>query len=350
MDLVTAARLVGGLVALLVGADLLVRGAAALARRLGVGPLVVGLTVVAFGTSAPEVAVSVGASLRGAGDLALGNVIGSNTFNVLFILGLSSLVAPLVVHRRIVRIDLPLLLVLTLAVVALSRDGSIGRGEGIGLLAGLLLYVLIQIRGARAEEPPEGALQAAPAPLPRSLLLVGGGLGLLVFGADLFVTGASALAAALGVDERVIGLTIVSAGTSLPEVATSVVAAARGERDIAVGNVVGSNVFNLLGVLGAAAVTSSSGLPVADATSAFDIPVMLGATIVVVPLAFSGGRLARGEGLVLLLGYAAYATYLVLAETDVASLPGYRDALLGVGLPLLVMAVALSVWPRRRPS
>jgi cation:H+ antiporter len=305
------ALLVFGLVLLTGGADLLVRGASRLARQLGITPLVVGLTVVAMGTSAPEFAVSARAALAGQGDLALGNVVGSNIFNVLLILGLSAVIVPLSVSAQLVRLDVPVLVGVSLLTWAFAGDGLVGAVEGGVLLAGLALYTaLLVVLGKRHPEAPGGnpatTAPKGPSGVPAAVLLLVVGLGLLVLGAQWFVDGAGSVARWLGVGELAIGLTVVAAGTSAPEAATSIVAALRGERDIAVGNVVGSNTFNLLGVLGASSVVSAGGVPVADVVRRFDLPVMVGVAFLCVPVFFTGGRISRFEGLLGLVGFVAY--------------------------------------------
>jgi len=251
---------IAGLAALVVGAELLVRGASKLALSFGISPLVVGLTIVAFGTSAPEMAVSVGAVLDGKTDIAVGNVVGSNIFNVLFILGLSALITPLVVNVQLIRQEVPIMIGASLLLLVLALDGRIGMAEGAFLFALLLAYTVFLVLQSRAETQAardEYAGEYKPAApggwdsrLPVQLLLIVVGLGLLVLGADWLVTSAVTFAKALGVSDVVIGLTIVAAGTSMPEVAASVTAAFKGERDIAVGNVVGSGTFNILGCVG----------------------------------------------------------------------------------------------------
>jgi cation:H+ antiporter len=252
-----------GLIALIVGAELLVRGASKLALSFGISPLVVGLTVVAFGTSAPELAVSVQSAWSGQVDIALGNVVGSNIFNVLFILGLSALIAPLLVHRQLIRQEVPMMVALSLLLWLLASDGGISRGDGLLLVSLLLAYTFLVIRQSRRESL-AGAPLASELPPPvdghawdahwlAQLLLVAAGMTLLVLGSNWLVEAAVTLARRLGMSEVVVGLTIVAAGTSLPEVATSIMAAVRGQRDIAVGNVVGSNIFNILAVLGISA-------------------------------------------------------------------------------------------------
>ncbi len=333
-------QLIGGLLLLVGGGELLVRGASSLAARLGLSSLVIGLTVVAFGTSAPEVAVSVGATLDGRGALAVGNVIGSNVFNVLFILGGSALIAPLVVSRQILRVDVPVLLCVSLLGLVMSLDGRIGIGDGVILMLVFLAYLVFTLREGRkqaaADKP---ATPRASAVLSIGLVLAG--LALLVLGAHYFVSGAVDVARLLGMSETVIGLTIVAAGTSLPEVATSLTAAWRGERDIAVGNVVGSNIFNLLFILGVSAFVGRGELEVPAAILRFDLPVMVAAAVALVPIAMARGYLARWEGVFFLAAYAAYVGYLVLDSTGHDALPAYSRTMMEFVLPLVVVTLGV---------
>ncbi|MDA0824547.1 MAG: calcium/sodium antiporter, partial [Proteobacteria bacterium] len=257
--------LAAGLILLVGGAEVLVRGASKLAAQFGIPPLIIGLTVVAFGTSTPETAVSVQAAMNGSGDLAIGNVVGSNIANVLLILGLTALIAPLIVSRQLIRLDVPIMIGASLLTLALAWDGQLDRSDGAILFACILAYTAFLITSGRREQAvkddefiKEFGLQAAPKPYAWgiNLSLIIAGLFLLVSGSNLLVEGAVSLARALGLSELVIGLTVVAIGTSLPELATSVTAAFRGERDIAVGNIVGSNIFNLLCVLGLSALVS----------------------------------------------------------------------------------------------
>jgi cation:H+ antiporter len=362
--------LAAGLALLLVGAEGLVRGASGIAGRFGIPPLVIGLTVVAFGTSAPELAVSLRSTLDGQAGLAVGNVVGSNIFNVLLILGISALVTPLAVSRQLVRIDVPLMIGASALVWILAMDGHLGRAEGLLLFGGLLGYLVLQFRiGAREgaldrEKPgrevrevravravPErprprvpvpGAAKAGPSILLQVALTVGG-LALLVVGARWLVAGAVEVAEALGVSDLVIGLTIVAGGTSLPEVATSVLASLRGERDIAVGNVVGSNLFNLLGVLGLTATLAPGGLPVPLSTSGFDLPFMTAAALVCLPIFVTGLAISRWEGAVFLGYYVAYTAYLVLRATEHDALPLFSGVMLAFVVPLTVLALGGSL-------
>lgn len=302
--------LVGGLALLVAAASALVRGAAALALRLGLTPLVVGLTVVAFGTSAPELVVSVQAALAGAGGIAVGNVAGSNVANIGLILALAVLVRPIASDAALLRRDLPALVAATALAVALLWDRALGRGEGALLLAGLVAYLVWSVRAARREQAAVELPVAAPTgPAWRDALFVAAGLAGLVWGADLFVGGAVRIAEAAGVSNAVIGLTVVAVGTSLPELATTVVAAARGEGEIAAGNVVGSNLFNLLGILGVAALVDPLDAP---GLRPVDLAVMAAFTVALVPMMISGRRLVRAESGVLLAGYAGYMAFLLL--------------------------------------
>jgi cation:H+ antiporter len=329
-----------GLVLLTAGAEALVRGASQGAARLGIPPLIVGLTVVAFGTSAPEFAVSIQSAWSGQPDIALGNVVGSNIFNVLLILGLSALIVPLAIASQLIRVDVPLMIGASILVLLFALDGSISRVDGLILFIGLLLYTGFQIRQGRRER--QGAEERGDPPGGNwwtDLALVVGGLVLLVAGSRLLVTSAVAIAQALGVSELVIGLTIVAAGTSLPEVATSVIASLRGQRDIAVGNVVGSNVFNLLGVLGLSALVSPAGIGVAPQALQFDLPVMIAVAVACLPIFVTGREIARWEGGVFLAYYVAYTVYLVMAATQHAALGVYADAMLWFVLPLTVVTL-----------
>lgn len=338
-----------GLVLLIVGAEALVRGASALALSFGISPLVVGLTVVAFGTSSPELAVSVQSTWAGRVDLALGNVVGSNVFNVLFILGVSAVIVPLLVARQLVRQEVPVMVGVSLLLLMLAADGGLGRPDGLLLLGLLLAYTVFLVRQSRrqgrADVQPGGA---APPPRARSvpvqLLLIAGGLGLLVLGATWLVDAAVAFAQRLGVSELVIGLTIVSAGTSLPEGATSIVAAVRGQRDIAVGNVVGSNIFNILGVLGVSAIVAPAGLAVAPSMLAFDLPVMIAVALACLPIFFTGYMIARWEGVLFLGLYTAYTAYLLLAAQAHDALQPF-SAVMAMGvLPIVALTLAVVAW------
>lgn len=312
-----------GGVALVLGAHWLVQGASRLAVGVGISPLVIGLTVVAFGTSAPELAVSVASAATDAPEIAIGNVVGSNIFNILLILGCSAVVTPLSIASRLVRLDIPLMVLASLVTWWFCADGTIGRWEGAGLFVALIIYTswLILSGDAGEEEIPaiESDSQVDP-PWKLSkrfqVLLIIIGLASLVAGSQMMVSGAVSIAEYLGISAAVIGLTIVAGGTSLPELATSVMAARAGERDIAVGNVIGSNLFNLLGVLGLSAVVSRDGVPVASSFLRFDIPVMVLVAIILLPMAIRGRRIGRPAGALLLAGYVVYVIWMV--QTAVA--------------------------------
>ena len=344
-----------GFVLLIAGAEGLVRGASALARRAGISPLVVGLTVVAFGTSAPELAVSVGGSLTGNSGVAVGNIVGSNVMNVLLILGLSAVIAPLVVRSQLVRFDVPLLVGVSVAVWVMAATGNVvGRIEGLVLVGALVAYLAIVFVGAKRGQAPPTVDVDAPASggFGANLALVVGGLVGLTLGARWLVQGAVAAAEAYGVSDLVIGLTVVAIGTSLPEIATSVLAGLRGERDVAVGNVVGSNLFNLMCVLGLTAVLPPAGVEVEAAAVNFDLPVMVAVTVACLPMFFTGGRISRGEGAVLLGYFAAYLAYVLLKATHHDALRPFSLAMLLFVVPLtligLVGSVVVTVRHRRK--
>jgi len=311
--LLTAASMLAGLFLLTAGAEGLVRGAASLARRLGLSPLVIGLTVVAFGTSTPEFVVSMQAALDGNGDIATGNVVGSNIGNIALILGGAACIAPLRVQAQIIRTDVPIMIGVSLLLGGLLMDGRVGRVDGILLTLGIVAYTTATVWLARREAAPAVAAEfdagvPAQRALWRDLLFTAGGLGLLMGGAQLLVGAAVTIAEQFGVSQAVIGLTIVGIGTSLPELATSVAAAARGEGDIAIGNVVGSNIFNILGILGITALVqplSGSGL------SLVDLAVMVGLAALMLPVMRTQYTLSRAEGGVLLAIYGSYLAYLL---------------------------------------
>lgn len=327
-----------GSVALLVlGAELLVRGSSRLAVLAGVSRLVVGLTVVAFGTSSPELAVSLKAALTGMPDLAYGNVVGSNICNVLLILGLASLAAPLSVPRPVLRRDLPWMAAVSAIALLLALDGRVGRLDGAALLALGVVYTAWSIRQERSTEPPAPAPEGGPAPAKRAwrdVASVLAGLALLVLGAQGLVSAAVRVARQIGVSELVIGLTVVAVGTSLPEIATSVLASVRGEREIAVGNVVGSNILNLCAVLGLTALIARGGVAVDAHALRWDTPIMLAVALVCFPLFLKGSVVSRLDGLLLAGLYAAYAAWLVLKAQTHPALPRYEAALV-----LLVPAI-----------
>lgn len=338
--------LVAGLVLLIWGAELLVRGASRIATAAGISPLVVGLTVVAFGTSSPELAVSVMSAFKDQADLALGNVVGSNIFNILLILGLSAIIVPLIVAQQLVRFDVPVMIGVSILALILGYDGTIGRLDGVLLFSGAIAYTVFLIRQSRKESSAAVTAEyeqkfgsTKPVSVWKNVLLVVIGLAGLMLGSKWLVTSAVAIAQSFGVSEMVIGLTIVAAGTSMPEVATSVVAAIRGERDIAVGNVVGSNIFNILCVLGLSSIVAPAGIEVSEAAVRFDIPVMIAVAVACLPIFFAGYRISRGNGLAFLGFYIAYILYLILTATRHDSIGTLRTAMLYFILPITALTL-----------
>ncbi|EKV00607.1 K+dependent Na+ exchanger related-protein [Leptolyngbya sp. PCC 7375] len=350
--------LILGIVFLVVGADFLVRGASNLAAMVRISPLVIGLTVVAFGTSAPELAVSLHASFNDQTQLAVGNVVGSNICNVLLILGASALVAPLVVAQQLIRLDVPIMIGVSGLVFLFSLDGFIDTSDGVVLVLGGLSYTFFLLFQSRREQNPEVQDEYAQEYGPREFawskvgiefLAFLGGMACLVVGSQLLVRGAVTIAEALEVNPLIIGLTIVAFGTSLPELATSIVASLRGERDIAVGNVVGSNIFNILVVLGVTSALSPNGIAIEPSVLAFDIPVMIGVAIMCFPICFNDNLVSRWEGVLLLTYYLAYTLYLVMKSTEHGSTVMFGSALKYVIVPLTILGL-MAITLRSRMS
>lgn len=311
----------GGIAILGLGADVLVRGAVTIARVARVSAAVIGLTIVAMGTSLPELTVSVAAALRGASDLSLGNVVGSNIFNIGVVLGLTALVQPIRVHSTAVKLEWPFMFIASFQLLLLARDGRVDRLEGAFFVLAVAFFTAYVVRLGRTEV---GGREAADlrevvearevddgtAQVGKALLLLAGGVAMLVVGGDLLLRGAIDLARAAGMTERVIGLTIVAAGTGTPEAATSLMAARRGQGEIALGNVIGSNIFNILGILGATALIQP--LAVAPAMLSSDLIWMLGLSLVLLPMMRRGLAISRREGALLVGAYGTYLTLLVL--------------------------------------
>lgn len=348
-----------GFVLLVAGAEGFVKGAARLAAVIGLSPLVIGLTVVSYGTSAPELAVSLRASVLGQSEIALGNVIGSNIFNVLMTLGIASLIVPLTVAQQLIRLDVPIMIGVTGLMLMFAMDGELGRLDGSILLLGSVVYTAFLIYQSRketdADVQAEYEKEYAGTGQPdwkqglRNVLLLAVGLVMLVAGANLLVYGATSIAEALGVSQLIIGLTVVAIGTSLPELATSMVACYRGERDIAVGNVVGSNIFNILTILGVSAAVT--GVPVSRAAISFDIPVMLAVAVACLPIFYTGNRISRWEGLLFISYYVAYSAYLGLDAIGHDQLELYSHVMLLFVIPLTVITLITILFRRspRRP-
>jgi cation:H+ antiporter len=354
MEIGVIGLLAGGFVALIVGGEVLVRGASHLAGALGLSPLVIGLTVVAFGTSAPELAVGVTSALGGEPDIALGNVVGSNIANVLLVLGLAALVTPVTAGIRVVRREVPIMIAASLTFWLMALGGSIQRFEGLLFVAAIVVYTVTLVRGARREEQvspvedveAEARTERVPRALGTNVALVAVGLVGLVLGAGWIVDGATAVATGLGIPEIIIGLTIVAGGTSLPEITTSVVAGLRGHRDLAVGNVVGSCLFNLLMVLGVTALVSSEPVPVSPDLLAVDVPLMVAAAVACLPIIYTGLTVDRREGSLLLAFYVAYLAYLLLVATDAPAAAAFGSVLILGAVP--VAGVVLGVLAARQ--
>ncbi len=337
--------LLAGIGLLVAGGEILVRGASTIARSFGLSPLVVGLTVVSFATSAPELAVTVEASLSGSPGLAVGNVVGSNVANILLVVGVAGIIMSLAVQSPVVRRDVPVLIALSLLFWLMAVDGTLSRLDGLVLVGLLLAYTAVTvIRSRQGKDPgPVGEAASAPGGVPVAVLLVVGGIGLLVWGASWLVAGAVDIAAALGLSETVIGLTIVAVGTSLPELTTSMTAAIRGSVEMAVGNAVGSCLFNLGAVMGLTAMISPDGVPVTDGASSFDIPVMVAVMVSLLPIAFTGRRVAKREAWLLLGYYFAYTAYLLLDSAGHDALPQFSWVMLAFVIPVTVLTLGLLV-------
>lgn len=327
MSLEVLGLVAAGLIFLVVGGEFLVRGASQLAGALGIAPIVIGLTVVAFGTSTPELAVSLDAAFSGNADIAIANVVGSNIFNVLFILGVSALISPLVIHSQMIKREVPIMIGVSFLIYIFALNGVIGRIEGLVLFAGIITYtswLVIEARKNKNEnqelktesekeysEKPSGAKGILA-----SIGFVVVGLGVVMSGADWLVDGAVQMAKSLGVSDTVIGLTIVAAGTSLPEVVASIMATIKGERDIAVGNVVGSNIYNILAIVGLSSAIVPGGLNVNEAMLRLDFPVMLAVAAICYPFFRTGSQLSRKEGAFFLGSYIAYTIIMIqMAKT-----------------------------------
>lgn len=370
-----------GIVLLVFGGELLVRGAATLAERFGMSPLVVGLTVVAFATSAPELAVTLGSVLKGQPDLAVGNVVGSNIANVLLIVGVSAIILPLLVKVQLVRVDIPFMVALSILLFLLALDGGISTLDGIVLFVILVLYISIAIiigkrtghahvddvkptrgPGASISTASAGRVgqsvteESAPTVDEmmaealedvvevegawwRDVLFVLGGVALLVVGANVLVEGATGIARGFGLSELIIGLTVVAIGTSLPELATAIVAVRRGQRDLAVGNVVGSNIFNIGAVMGLGAIFSPTGIPIPESAIALDLPLMIAAAFALLPIAFTASRIDRWEGALFFGLYIAYITYMVLAAGERPLLQGFTTVMVWFVAPLVLLTL-----------
>lgn len=329
-----------GVLLLIVGASWLVKSSKSLALACGISPLVVGLTVVALGTSAPEFAVSVGSAISGKTDIAVGNVVGSNIANILLILGLSAGFGALTVNRQLLSFDGPVMIATAAGVLLMSLDGKIGWIDGLILVLCAFAYLFHTVKlGRRSAAGNKVQDKRSPAKphFVRNFGLLAVSVGLLVLGARWMVDGAVVLAKSIGVSELVIGLTVVAVGTSLPEIATSVVASIKGERDLAIGNVIGSNIINVLLILGASGIAGGSqGLTVNSQTLWLEIPIMIAVSAMLLPMLSSSNRICAKEGLVLLAGYGLYLFYTVVN----ASLPLLWPSVIGATVMYGIWATA----------
>ncbi len=342
-----------GLAFLIAGSELLVRGASRLAAFIGIPPLVIGLTVVAYGTSSPELAVSMRSGLAGTADIAMGNVIGSNIFNILLILGISALIRPLIVSRQLIRLDVPIMILISFLLFLFALNGFLSRLEGGILFLGAISYTFFLIFQALREKKTVSdefsREYTGEKKKSKKMLLIDSsyivvGLGLLVLGSSFLINSSVVLARLFGIGELVIGLTIIAAGTSLPEVATSITASMRGERDIAVGNVVGSNIFNILAVLGLTALVTPGGIQVSSSALKFDIPVMVAVAVACLPVFFTGGIISRWEGALFLGYYIAYTLYLILKTSHHEMIPLFGLVFKLFVIPLTVITLITISW------
>ena len=339
----TVVQFVAGLALLVLGAESLVRGAAGIARALGVPALIVALTIVAYGTGAPELAITVQSVTAGRPELAVGNVVGSNIANVLLIVGVAGLLTPIAVRSRLVRIDVPIMIGLSALLIPLALDGGLGRLDGALLLVLGGAYTWMLARVSRRDPALERSrtVDRTPRSLATRALLLLVGLGLLVLGARWLVDSATDLARSLGLSDLIIGLTLVALGTSLPELATTAIAIRRGERDIAVGNAIGSNIVNITLILGLAGVISSTPLPVSSSLLRVDLPIMIAAAVACLPIFFTGWAIARWEALLFVAYYVAYLLFLTLDATSHDAAGEFNAVMLGLAIPLTVLTLAI---------
>ncbi len=356
MDVTTLILFIIGFILLISGANLLVRGATNLADTLGISPLIVGLTIVAFGTSAPELAVNLQSAWSGKPDLAIGNIVGSNILNILLILGIGAVIAPLKVHKRIIQLEIPLMIGASITLLLLSIDGKLNYLDGVILLSGIIFYTFYSVKNCRQLDPVD---PNCPIPelveeekismivITKQLFFIILGLILLVQGSQWLVNGAIMVAKFFAISELIIGLTIVSIGTSLPEVATVVIASMHKQQDLIVGNVVGSNLFNILLVLGITSIVAPSGIDVSYTALVFDIPIMIVVAITCFPIFFTGYIIDRGEGGLFLTYYFAYAIFLLLNATKHGSLDAFSAMMFWFVNPLTAITLLILVWQEK---
>lgn len=349
--------IIAGIALLTAGAEILVRGSSGIGKAAGMSPLITGLTIVAFATSSPELAVSMRAAMSASegADIAIGNVVGSNIFNILFILGISASITPVFISSQLVRRELPLMIIVSVLVLVLGADGRILRAEGITLVVCMTLYIAFSIyRTEKGHLPAGNAAESMSGGKDafRQMLLniaqIAVGIVMLVAGSGILVDSAVKIAAVLQISDLVIGLTVLAAGTSLPEVATSVTAILKGKRDIAVGNVIGSNIFNILIVLGLSAAAGPYGVSVPQSALYFDIPVMIAASVVCLPIFFTGLKISRWEGGLFIGYYFAYTLFLILKAQQNDMLALFSSIMIYAVIPLTVITLVITVMNSRR--
>lgn len=350
--MIAALTFLGGLAALLVCGHLVVDGASKLGARFGLTPMVVGLTIVAAGTSAPELAVVLQSVAADDSPLAVGSIIGSNTANILLVLGLAAMSGTIHVTSRIVRIDIPIMITASVAMLVMSLDGTLTRVDGLLLFGGLVAFVTWTLRTApranghvREAREPAQVVGAGLGPIVVKLLA---GIAGLAAAARFVVSGAEEIATSLGVPELIVGLTIVALGTSAPEIVTTVIAALRGRRDLAVGNAVGSNIFNILLVLGASSVIAPDGIAIGADAVELDLPIMVAAAVACLPIVFWDNRLNRWEGGVFVGYYVAYVVFLVLDGTGHRASDPFALVVAVFVMPLTVLTIGIVAFRRRQ--
>lgn len=330
-----------GLIALIGGAELLVRSASKLAGFLGIPKLIIGLTVVAFGTSAPELAISIQAGISGQTDIMLGNIVGSNISNILLIFGLTALIIPLKVNANLIRIDVPVMIGVTLLMYAFAWNGFVTFWECLALSVLLIIYMFFLFSQSRSTAVPVDLEKQKRTPAAIIIYIMIGltGLGLLIFGSRWLVQSAVILAELAGVSELVIGLTVVAFGTSLPEVVTALVAAFKKERDIAVGSIIGSNILNILAVLGVSGLFIPEAIPVKSALLRFDMLILIAVSFACIPIFFTGHKISRWEGFIFLALYVSYISYLFLSAADHFVLEAFSTTMMLFVIPIIVLTI-----------
>lgn len=336
-----------GLALLVAGAELLVKGASRLAMAAKISPLIIGLTVVAFGTSSPELAVSLSAVVQNQPDIALGNIVGSNIFNILFILGVSAMITPLIVKKQLIRLDVPIMIGASAAVFLMGLNGSIGRTDGFVLFIGIIVYVAFLIIKGRKEGASQAVADNIPVNTNKKLFLNIGliiaGLSMLTFGSRFFVEGAVLISGMLGISQLTIALTIVAIGTSLPEVATSIIASIHKEQDIAVGNIVGSNIFNIMAILGLSAIMAPTGIHVNNAALVFDLPIMVTVAVACLPIFYTKNEISKWEGALFVLYYIIYMIFLISTAKSAEVNPLLKIFVLYLLIPFTCIIFLISI-------